>query len=991
MAEKVENARIRVIVDGKLAETSLRDLEASARKAKSELRGMSEADPKRKQLLKDFQDLNKEINKQKKDLNDTRTAWQRTTDSAKGFFVGTLGANLATSALSTVWSGFTNIINVQKEFERSLKNLSAITGLTGQDLKFMGDEALKLSMNSGVAARDIVESYKLIASAKPELLNQKELLAAVTKETITLSKASGLDLPEAAKRLTDVMNQFSLPGEEAGRIVNILAEGAKLGAAEVPEVSEAMLKFGVSANAANISVAESVALVEALADKGLKGAEAGTQLRNVLAKLSAPETLPKQALDYLKAAGVNIDVLKDKTIPFTQRLEELGKITGNAAALTEVFGLENKNAAQILLENRNRVTQLTDAFNKDGLNSAIEQAETNTDTLAQSQAKLSATWDSVMIKQGGISQFFGTLIKWLTNAIIQFDNFGAVLDIWANKLTFGLAKISDETYKTALENDAAIQKMLGKYSSMSDIKFLKGADDFRKEFVANAVKDGESMEEADKLFGIYIMKRRQMLIDASSSKKAAGDGPQASAPGVGANIVIDRFGDKGGKEKQLKPEDLLENQLAEIKKKSFDRELKDADEHGKRMLMIEQQNYSNRNITKEEFELRQKEIAMIVAQEQLAIAQAYGVDALKFETDFVTAKGEINQQKYAIALQAILDENAIADARLQKLRDDAMLQVEFEATTEEDKNLRLLDIEISYEEASYNIKLQAMMAEMELMRTNGNLTVAEETRINAQISALKLAHLKRITGMRQNAAASAMNAEAQEAQRSMQLVGDWGNSVANVMQVLGSNAESVTAFQKMTALMQIAIDTASAMGSIVKYAAADPKNALTGGIDIPLKIAAGVLTVTANMVRAKELLSAPPPRAPQMQGFMAGGYTGSGNGMLDANGNPIAGLVHANEYVLNPDQLRDPSVMNILPMLEANRKFGTPVVMPGTNTEKVIERTETVKDMGISDALLVLASAVKQPTKFEIDDEAAFKISKRLTEFAERDAYTTNT
>lgn len=991
MAEKVENARIRVIVDGKLADTALRDLEASARKAKSELRSMSENDPKRKQLLKDFQDLNKEINKQRKDLNDTRTAWQRTTDSAKGFFVGTLGANLATGALSAVWSGFTNIINVQKEFESSLKNLSAITGLAGQDLKFMGDEALKLSMTSGVAARDIVEGYKLIASAKPELLQQKELLAAVTKETITLSKASGLDLPEAAKRLTDVMNQFALPGEEAGRIVNILAEGAKLGAAEVPEVSEAMLKFGVAANASNISVAESVALVEALADKGLKGAEAGTQLRNVLAKLSAPDTLPKQALDYLKQAGVNIDILKDKTIPFSARLEELGKITGNASALTEVFGLENKNAAQVLLENRNRVKDLTDALNKDGLNSAMEQAETNTDTLASAQTKLSTTWDAVMTKQGGISQFFGTLIKWLTNAIVQFDNFGAVLDIWGNKLSFGLAKISDDTYKAAIENDAAVQKMLSKYSSMSDIKFLKGADEFRKEFVANAVKDGESMEEADRLFGIYIMKRRQMLIDAAKSKKAAGAGPQTSGPGSAADLVIDRYGDKEKSDKPIKPEDLLENQLAEIKKKTFDREIKDAEDYGKRMLMVEQQNYANRKITKEEFELRQKEIAMLTAQEQLAIAQAYGVDALKFETDFITAKGDINQQKYQTALQAILDENAIADARLQKLRDDAMLQVEIEATTEEDKNMRLLDLEISYEEASYNIKLQAMMAEMELMRTNGVLTVAEENKRNAEIAALKLAHFQRITGMRQSAATMQMNAEAAEAQRSKQLINDWGNAVTNVMQVIGANAETVTAFQKMTALMQIAIDTATAIGSIIKYAAADPKNALTGGIDIPLKIAAGVLTVSANMMKAKQILDPAPPKAPTLQGFMQGGYTGSGNGMLDANGNPIAGLVHANEYVINPNQMRDPSVMNILPMLEANRKFGTPVVMPGTNTEKIIERTETVKDMGLSTAMAMLAEAVKAPAKFEIDDEAAFKISKRITEFAERDAYTTNT
>jgi hypothetical protein len=149
------------------------------------------------------------------------------------------------------------------------------------------------------------------------------------------------------------------------------------------------------------------------------------------------------------------------------------------------------------------------------------------------------------------------------------------------------------------------------------------------------------------------MKRRQMLIDAANSKKTAGAGPQASAPGAGANIVIDRFGDKGGKEKQLKPEDLLENQLAEIKKKTYDRELKDADDHGKRMLNIEKQNLATRVIDKEEFDIRQKEIAMVVAQEQLAIAQAYGVDALQFETDFLTAKADINQEKYALALQGL--------------------------------------------------------------------------------------------------------------------------------------------------------------------------------------------------------------------------------------------------------------------------------------------------------------------------------------------------
>jgi hypothetical protein len=66
--------------------------------------------------------------------------------------------------------------------------------------------------------------------------------------------------------------------------IDALAAGAKYGAAAIPEVSEAMVKFGAAAKAANVSVIESTALIETLAEKGLKGAEAGTAIRNVLLK-----------------------------------------------------------------------------------------------------------------------------------------------------------------------------------------------------------------------------------------------------------------------------------------------------------------------------------------------------------------------------------------------------------------------------------------------------------------------------------------------------------------------------------------------------------------------------------------------------------------------------------------------------------------------------------------------------------------------------------
>ncbi len=59
----------------------------------------------------------------------------------------------------------------------------------------------------------------------------------------------------------------------------------------------------------------------------------------------------KKALAQLKAAGIDIDILKDKSLPLEQRLQELGKAANNTSALLQIFGEENVVAGQIMLQN----------------------------------------------------------------------------------------------------------------------------------------------------------------------------------------------------------------------------------------------------------------------------------------------------------------------------------------------------------------------------------------------------------------------------------------------------------------------------------------------------------------------------------------------------------------------------------------------------------------------------------------------------------------
>lgn len=265
------------------------------------------------------------------------------------------------------------------EFNQSVADLSAITGATGKDLDFFKNKATELGLQVKGGATAVVEAYKLIGSAKPELLSNVEALNQVTESAIKLSQASGMELPESATALTDAMNQFGASADQASRFINVLAAGSKFGSAEVPQVTEALLKFGAVAKSANVNVEESTALIEALAERGLKGAEAGTALRNVMLKLSAPDALPKEARKRLDALGISFADISDKSKPFSERLEALKPLLNDNGALVKVFGTENAVAGRNLIESSARVKELNDQVTN--TNTAYEQAAITTNTL----------------------------------------------------------------------------------------------------------------------------------------------------------------------------------------------------------------------------------------------------------------------------------------------------------------------------------------------------------------------------------------------------------------------------------------------------------------------------------------------------------------------------------------------------------------------------------------------------------------------------------
>lgn len=248
------------------------------------------------------------------------------------------------------------LFNVGRAFDASLADLSAITGATGKDLKFLEDAALEFGRTTTLSASKAAEAFTLVASAKPELLANIPALKAVTKEVITLAEASGSDLPAAAKILGSALNQFGAGAAEAARFVNVLAAGSKLGSSLVLETGSALVKSGVLASQAGVSFEELNAAIQILAEKSIKAEVAGTTLKNVFIRLE------KQTNNNLKPSVVGLSAA----------LKAAGKIYDTTTKRATFFGEEAVVGAIVLINQQKKLAGLTKSLT--GTSIAYEQA-----------------------------------------------------------------------------------------------------------------------------------------------------------------------------------------------------------------------------------------------------------------------------------------------------------------------------------------------------------------------------------------------------------------------------------------------------------------------------------------------------------------------------------------------------------------------------------------------------------------------------------------
>lgn len=295
---------------------------------------------------------------------------------AKGMLKKAGAIGLAIGTFDTFKNAISDNIQMAKDFEKAASGVKALTGASEDTMKKFKQYAIDLGGTTTQTASQVMDAFGMIGSQSPELLKSADSLAKVTENAIILSEAAGIDLADASKALTGILNQFGISANKSKDIINMLAAASQQGAGNIEYLNGAIKNCGSVAGALNIQVNEVIGELEMLAQAGVDSSSAGNNLKNIMLIL-------EQSTDKK---------LKPSVVGLTQALVNLSKMQKSSVELTKMFGKENVASALSLIKNAEGAQKMSEAIT--GTNTAIEQQKINNDNLEGSLKNLSSKWEA---------------------------------------------------------------------------------------------------------------------------------------------------------------------------------------------------------------------------------------------------------------------------------------------------------------------------------------------------------------------------------------------------------------------------------------------------------------------------------------------------------------------------------------------------------------------------------------------------------------------
>lgn len=166
-------------------------------------------------------------------------------------------------------------------FEGQMKRVQAISGATKEDFKLLEKEALNLGATTSFTAKQAAQGMEYFALAG---FKTQDIIGAMPG-MLRLAAASGEDLGMVSDIVSDNMTAFGLDAKDAAKVADIFAYTMSKTNTGVGQLGEAFKYISSQSKGLNISMEETSALLGLLADKGIKGSQAGTGLGAMYTKI----------------------------------------------------------------------------------------------------------------------------------------------------------------------------------------------------------------------------------------------------------------------------------------------------------------------------------------------------------------------------------------------------------------------------------------------------------------------------------------------------------------------------------------------------------------------------------------------------------------------------------------------------------------------------------------------------------------------------------
>lgn len=219
--------------------------------------------------------------------------------------IDNLGNKLSIVSAATATVGGISI-KTAASFDSSMRKVAATMGITAkeieqgsEDFKILEDVAQKCGETTKYSASEAAEGLNYLALAGYDARKSAEVLPKV----LNLAAAGDLELATASDMVTDAMAALNMETKDLDKYINEMAKTSQKSNTNVAQLGEATLTVAGTAKLANMSLETMNAELGILANNGIKGAEGGTHLRNIILSLTSPTDV---AAGALKKLGINV-------------------------------------------------------------------------------------------------------------------------------------------------------------------------------------------------------------------------------------------------------------------------------------------------------------------------------------------------------------------------------------------------------------------------------------------------------------------------------------------------------------------------------------------------------------------------------------------------------------------------------------------------------------------------------------------------------------